>query len=243
MPSWSDAPFDRPIIFAQQYKLWNFCLCCFIHPALILYLSVPDIFLSTWILDTLGLWPCFTPSLTTDKILILYVTFCNWSVRQYSCQYMTKFVNLLCQYVTVSLSVAVCSFSQLYIYVYVVVTAAAAAAGAEADRCMWAHCASEVLWEARSYNVQESLQQVAALWPQVHCCLFCSVHSISVRSWFPVRYDPRVDTWLMYRATCRTKVSVTDLYVQTVVMPLSLFYSHSVKSDFWSFFAVHIVII
>jgi len=58
-------------------------------------------------------WPVtkFHTNLTTDKTVILYVTFWNWSVIQYSCQYMTKFVNLLCQYVTVSLSVAVCSFS------------------------------------------------------------------------------------------------------------------------------------
>jgi hypothetical protein len=76
---------------------------------------VSDIFRSTRILNTLGLWPCFTPSLTTDKIVILYVTFWNWSVRQYSCQYMTKFVNLF-QYVTVSLPVAVCCLSQLYIW-------------------------------------------------------------------------------------------------------------------------------
>jgi len=56
---------------------------------------------------------------------------------------MINFVNLLCQYVTVSLSVLVYKLqSVIYIYIYVVVTAAA---GAEADRCMWAHCASEVL--------------------------------------------------------------------------------------------------
>ena len=63
-------------------------------------------------------WPVtkFGTNMTTDKIVILCVTFCVWSVRQYSCQYMTKFVYLLCQYVTVSLSVAVCSFSQLCIY-------------------------------------------------------------------------------------------------------------------------------
>ena len=62
LPNWSDAPFDRPIIFAQQYKSWSFSLCCFIHPALILSLLVPDIFCSTQILDTLSLWPSFTPT-------------------------------------------------------------------------------------------------------------------------------------------------------------------------------------
>ena len=113
--------------------------------------------------------------MTTDKIVILYVTFCSWSVRQCSCQYMIKFVNLLCQCVTVSLSVPVYKLqSVIYIYIYVVVTAAA---GAEADRCMWAHCASEVLWGARSDNVQDSLQQAAAMWSQVHRCLFCCVHT------------------------------------------------------------------
>ena len=44
-------------------------------------------------------------NLTANKIVILYVTFWNWSVRQYSCQFMTEFVNLLCQYVSVSFSV------------------------------------------------------------------------------------------------------------------------------------------
>ena len=52
---------------------------------------------------------------------------------------MIKFVNL-CHYVTVSLSVPVYKL-QSVIYIYVVT----AAAGAEADRCMWAHSASEVL--------------------------------------------------------------------------------------------------
>ena len=173
MPSWPDAPFDHPLIFGEQYKSWSFSLCCFIHPALILSLLVPDIFLSLWILNTLVLCSSI---IVRDQVWHQHdnrqncnsvVTFCSWSVRQYSCQYMTKFVNLLCQCVTVR----VCSFGQLYIYVVT------AAAGAEADRCMWAHCASEVLWEARSYNVQESLQQVAALWPQVHRCLFCCVHT------------------------------------------------------------------
>jgi len=64
-------------------------------------------------------WPVtkFGTNMTTDKIVILCVAFCIWSVRLYSCQYNTKFVYLLCQYVTVSLSVEVCSFSQLYIYI------------------------------------------------------------------------------------------------------------------------------
>jgi len=36
-------------------------------------------------------------------------------------------------------------------------------------------------------------------------------------SWFPLQYNPRVDTWFMYHATCSTDVSVTGLYVQPII--------------------------
>jgi hypothetical protein len=80
IPSWSDSPFDHPMILTEQYKSWRSSLCCFIHPALIFYLSVPDIFLSAQILNTHGLvfisccdWPSFTPTWQRTKLW-----FCVW---------------------------------------------------------------------------------------------------------------------------------------------------------------------
>jgi len=108
LPSWSDAPFDHPVIQIMKLLIVLFYPSCFN--------SVP--FSARYLSHHSNLehpWPVtkFHTNLTTDKIVILYVTFWNWSIREYSCQYMTKFVNLLCQDVTVSLSVAACSFSQL----------------------------------------------------------------------------------------------------------------------------------
>ena len=113
MPSWSDAPFD--ICLAVQIMKLLFVL---FYPSCFNF--VP--FSARYLLQHLNLehpWPVtkFHTDMTTDKIVILYVTFCNWSVRQCSCQYMIKFVNLLCQCVTVSLSVPVYKL-QSVIYIY-----------------------------------------------------------------------------------------------------------------------------
>jgi hypothetical protein len=161
----------------------------------------------------------FHTNMTKDKIVNLCMTFWYWSVSQYSVQYVTKWtccVNMLLEaclfwYANCS-SLCLC---------WVI-----GASGAEKGSCMWALCASEVLWEARCYNVQETLQQVAGLWPQVHHFLFCCVHT-EVSGVGSLRSTTRVwtpDLRILLHAEPKW---VTSLYVQAVLcLDLSSFHIH-----------------